>query len=157
VSAAVAAEEGGAGVGAGGAELGAPDDGPALSGGGAGPGGAGGGGRGGGGARRAGRPGAPKAAKKKGGSVVHVRNWLRIDEHGETSMIQADKYKLTHKLGVQVGPASRTDLNRSDLRSQISDLRSPARDGDFFGQCFHAISSHAPSSAAPAPACVPSA
>lgn len=38
--------------------------------------------------------------KKKAASAVNVRNWLRIDENGETSMIQADKYKLTHKLGV---------------------------------------------------------
>jgi magnesium transporter len=26
---------------------------------------------------------------------------LRIDQHGETGMMQADKWKLTHKLGVQ--------------------------------------------------------
>jgi magnesium transporter len=34
-------------------------------------------------------------------ATVNVRNWLRLDQHGETSMIQADKWKLTHKLGVQ--------------------------------------------------------
>jgi hypothetical protein len=40
--------------------------------------------------------------KKKQAAAVNVRNWLRIDQNGETTMIQADKYKLTHKLGVQV-------------------------------------------------------
>jgi hypothetical protein len=61
--------------------------------------GAHGGGRKGGG----GRPGGLKAQKKKVVmSGVHLRSWLKIDHHGETSMIQADKYKLTHKLGVQV-------------------------------------------------------
>jgi hypothetical protein len=40
--------------------------------------------------------------KKKQSTAVNVRNWLRIDQNGETTMIQADKYKLTHKLGVQV-------------------------------------------------------
>jgi hypothetical protein len=41
--------------------------------------------------------------KKQGrkASTVNVRNWLRLDQYGETSMIQADKWKLTHKLGVQ--------------------------------------------------------
>jgi hypothetical protein len=40
--------------------------------------------------------------KKQGRkTTVNVRNWLRLDHHGETSMIQADKWKLTHKLGVQ--------------------------------------------------------
>jgi hypothetical protein len=40
--------------------------------------------------------------KKQGRkATVNVRNWLRLDHHGETSMIQADKWKLTHKLGVQ--------------------------------------------------------
>jgi len=34
-------------------------------------------------------------------ATVNVRNWLRLDQHGDTSMIQADKWKLTHKLGVQ--------------------------------------------------------
>jgi magnesium transporter len=43
------------------------------------------------------------AAKKnkKATAAVNVRNWLRIDQNGETSMMSADKYKLTHKLGVQ--------------------------------------------------------
>lgn len=40
--------------------------------------------------------------KKQGRkTTVNVRNWLKLDHHGETSMIQADKWKLTHKLGVQ--------------------------------------------------------
>jgi hypothetical protein len=47
--------------------------------------------------------GGKKQARKA--STVNVRNWLRIDEHGETNMMQADKWKLTHKLGVQVGGA----------------------------------------------------
>ena len=42
--------------------------------------------------------GGKKGARK---SQVNMRNWLRLDQHGETSMIQADKWKLTHKLGVQ--------------------------------------------------------
>ena len=44
-----------------------------------------------------------KAARKKvvKDKAANVRNWLKIDQNGETSMIQADKYKLTHKLGVQ--------------------------------------------------------
>eukprot|EP00878_Enallax_costatus_P015018 GHUV01015725.1.p1 GENE.GHUV01015725.1~~GHUV01015725.1.p1 ORF type:complete len:308 (+),score=82.34 GHUV01015725.1:374-1297(+) len=46
------------------------------------------------------KPGAAKN-KKKASAAVNVRNWLRIDQNGETSMMQADKYKLTHKLGVQ--------------------------------------------------------
>lgn len=46
------------------------------------------------------KPGTAKN-KKKASSAVNVRNWLRIDQNGETSMMQADKYKLTHKLGVQ--------------------------------------------------------
>lgn len=29
-------------------------------------------------------------------------NWLLVNEHGDAAMIQADKWKLTHKLGVQV-------------------------------------------------------
>lgn len=47
------------------------------------------------------KAGAAAKNKKKPASAVNVRNWLRIDQNGETSMIQADKYKLTHKLGVQ--------------------------------------------------------
>lgn len=43
--------------------------------------------------------GGKKQARKA--STVNVRNWLRLDQYGETSMIQADKWKLTHKLGVQ--------------------------------------------------------
>jgi hypothetical protein len=44
-----------------------------------------------------------KAPKKKVAKdkAANVRNWLKIDQNGETCMIQADKYKLTHKLGVQ--------------------------------------------------------
>ncbi len=45
------------------------------------------------------RPGKPDKRKQ---ASVSVRNWLRIDQDGNTSMIQADKYKLAHKLGVQV-------------------------------------------------------
>jgi magnesium transporter len=46
--------------------------------------------------------------KKKQSAAVNVRNWLRIDQNGETTMIQADKYKLTHKLGVQVWLSERS-------------------------------------------------
>jgi hypothetical protein len=67
----------------------------------------GGGAAGGNRAPRAPRPGGAKAGKKKAASGVHVRSWLRIDEHGETCMIQADKYKLTHKLGVQARARAR--------------------------------------------------
>jgi len=50
------------------------------------------------------RLGGAKAGKKKAVPAAHlVRTWLRIDEHGETNMVPAEKYKLTHKLGVQVG------------------------------------------------------
>jgi hypothetical protein len=42
-----------------------------------------------------------KTGKKKAAMPSTVRNWLKIDQNGETSMVQADKYKLTHKLGVQ--------------------------------------------------------
>lgn len=48
-----------------------------------------------------GKRGTGKPAKKKNAAPANVRNWLRVDQNGETSMIQADKYKLTHKLGVQ--------------------------------------------------------
>jgi hypothetical protein len=80
------------------------------SGGGGGPPGAGGG------LRKAG-----KAPKKKAVPPVHVRNWLKIDEHGETQMVPAEKYKLTHKLGVQVGrppgPGPGPGLRRRRIRA----------------------------------------
>lgn len=49
------------------------------------------------------QPKASGGGKKQGRKAtgVNVRNWLRLDQHGETSMITADKWKLTHKLGVQ--------------------------------------------------------
>jgi hypothetical protein len=45
---------------------------------------------------------AARARKKSSAAAAaNVRNWLRVDEIGETSMMMADKYRLTHKLGVQ--------------------------------------------------------
>lgn len=41
--------------------------------------------------------------EKKKIPTANVRSWLKIDQDGETSMIQADRFKITHKLGVQVG------------------------------------------------------
>ncbi len=45
--------------------------------------------------------GGGKKQNRKASVTANLRNWLRLDQHGETSMIQADKWKLTHKLGVQ--------------------------------------------------------
>jgi magnesium transporter len=53
------------------------------------------------GLRRAGAGGCGGSKKKGGGAGSQVRNWLRIDEHGEGSMVQADKHRLTHRLGLR--------------------------------------------------------
>ncbi len=39
--------------------------------------------------------------EKKKLPLKSVHSWLRIDQSGDTAMIQADKTKLTHRLGVQ--------------------------------------------------------
>lgn len=45
-----------------------------------------------------GKSGAPRAVKKK---VIPKRSWLKVDQTGEATVIQADKNRITHKLGVQ--------------------------------------------------------
>lgn len=44
-------------------------------------------------------------AKRRGTAKVPpavVRTWLRIEDNGESTVLQADKYKLTTKLGIQM-------------------------------------------------------
>eukprot|EP00201_Polytomella_parva_P003113 CAMPEP_0175077780 /NCGR_PEP_ID=MMETSP0052_2-20121109/23636_1 /TAXON_ID=51329 ORGANISM="Polytomella parva, Strain SAG 63-3" /NCGR_SAMPLE_ID=MMETSP0052_2 /ASSEMBLY_ACC=CAM_ASM_000194 /LENGTH=538 /DNA_ID=CAMNT_0016347395 /DNA_START=64 /DNA_END=1677 /DNA_ORIENTATION=+ len=52
---------------------------------------------------------------KKGkaqGNVV-LQTWLKIDKNGESSILQADKWRLTHKLGVQLRDMRLLDANMS--------------------------------------------
>ncbi|KAG2495008.1 hypothetical protein HYH03_006941 [Edaphochlamys debaryana] len=62
-----------------------------------------GGGHGAPGARRHHRAGPGRMGKGggKSGKQAVMRTWLRIDKHGETSLMQADKWRITHKLGIQ--------------------------------------------------------
>lgn len=57
-----------------------------------------------------GRPG--KGGNKQSKSAV-MRTWLRIDKNGETSILQADKWRITHKLGIQTRDLRLLDPNLS--------------------------------------------
>ncbi|GLC60383.1 hypothetical protein PLESTB_001606400 [Pleodorina starrii] len=57
-----------------------------------------------------GKPG--KAGKTNKQSAV-LRTWLRIDKTGETSILQADKWRITHKLGIQTRDLRLLDPNLS--------------------------------------------
>lgn len=55
------------------------------------------------------------SAKEKKGKKLNagynIRSWLRVESSGVTSLVQADKYKLTHKLGVQTRDLRLMDPN----------------------------------------------
>ncbi|KXZ53710.1 hypothetical protein GPECTOR_6g627 [Gonium pectorale] len=72
------------------------------------------GGVGGGGNRRHHRAASGKPGKSgnKGKQTV-MRTWLRIDKSGETSILQADKWRITHKLGIQTRDLRLLDPNLS--------------------------------------------
>lgn len=44
---------------------------------------------------------AKKKAAAAAKSAAAVRNWLKVEANGTAHMMQTDKYRLTHKLGVQ--------------------------------------------------------
>ncbi|KAG2437039.1 hypothetical protein HYH02_011302 [Chlamydomonas schloesseri] len=73
-----------------------------------------GGGGGGGGGRRHHRALSGKPGKSgKSGKQSVMRTWLRIDRNGETSLLQADKWRITHKLGIQTRDLRLLDPNLS--------------------------------------------
>ncbi|GLI67105.1 hypothetical protein VaNZ11_011310 [Volvox africanus] len=45
--------------------------------------------------------GKPGKSGKSNKQSTMLRTWLRIDKNGERSLLQADKWRITHKLGIQ--------------------------------------------------------
>ncbi|KAG2429800.1 hypothetical protein HXX76_010584 [Chlamydomonas incerta] len=69
---------------------------------------------GGGGGRRHHRALSGKPGKSgKSGKQSVMRTWLRIERNGETSLLQADKWRITHKLGIQTRDLRLLDPNLS--------------------------------------------
>ncbi|PNH01435.1 Magnesium transporter MRS2-10 [Tetrabaena socialis] len=65
------------------------------------------------GVRRHHRAVSGKPGKNKQGKQAVMRTWLRIDKGGETSILQADKWRITHKLGIQTRDLRLLDPNLS--------------------------------------------